>query len=131
MIESISLILSVASSLVTILTFTKHVNDDKTQNAINFLNDIASTIEDAIVKFKNNEIPHGSCEKMRLYAKDFPVVLDGMVGENYLQEYSDRLYHAHDIENWLISVRENKNALIELEKAVGYFRASANLIKIK
>lgn len=130
MIESISLIVAVASSLASILTLTKQVTDDKTENVIYFLNDIASTLEEAIEKFKNNEVPHGACEKMRQYSQIFPDVLQGIVNDERLQEYSRMLYAAHDIELLMISARD-ENALTELEKAVGYFRASATIIKSK
>jgi hypothetical protein len=113
------------------MTFTKNISDEKKQKASSLLNNIASTIEDAIQKFKNNEIPHGSCEQMRLYSKEFHEILTGIVDYPNLHEYADRLYHAHDIENWLMSVRENSQSLVELEKAAGYFRASATLIKLK
>lgn len=131
MIESIAIITGIASAILNAVISLKNIQTEKKKKVYDFFIEIADTLDEAITKFKNNEVPHGACEQMRQYALRMPEVLDGVLDRFDVQNYSHGLYHAHDIERLLISVREDANAMTQLEIAAGNFRAAASLFKVK
>lgn len=130
MLESIALIAGVASSILSAVGYVKGLNTERKHNISEFFLNIADTVDSAVLKFKNGEVPHGACDMMRRYAMELPAVLDGTMDANKIQEYSDTLYQAHDIESLHMAVQKDENALVELEKTASKFRVAANVIKI-
>lgn len=129
MLESIALIIGVASSLLTCMGYVKQLGTDRKERIENYFTAIADTIDLAVSKFKNDEIPHGACDMMQQYALEMPSVLDGIILPEKLQEYSHKLHQAHNIEMLYIQVKNNESALIELEKAASIFRVAATVVK--
>lgn len=130
MLETISLIVSVASGILTSLQVTKDVRGVKRATASIFLSEIAMTIDEVVMKFKNNEVPHGACEKVRMYAMNLPSVLDGFIESDKLIDYGNKLHYAHELELLYKDVMNDRSKLIELEKVAGMFHAAAALTKI-
>lgn len=130
MIETIALIVSVSTGVLSSIVALRGLQHERKQRIEDFFNLMADTIDSAVVKFKANEIPHGACDAMRNYALQLPSVLEGAISDEKLQMYSEQLYRAHEIEQLNIAVQENPDGLVELEKAASGFRVAANLIKL-
>jgi hypothetical protein len=129
MIETIGIIVSVATGILSGIGTVKGLQSDRKNTISQFLNVIADTIDEAVVKFKNDEIPHGACERMRRYATEFPYTLEGYMETDKLQTYAEELHRAHEIEQLYKTVRDNPESIVELEKAASAFRVAANMIK--
>lgn len=130
MLETISLIVSVAAGLLSSVKVIDDMGGIKRTTASFFLEEIAATLDEVVLKFKHNEIPHGACEQMRHYALNIPTTMKGMVDADKLIEYSNELYYAHEIELLYKDVMNDKDKLVELEKAAGMFRAASVLVKL-
>jgi hypothetical protein len=130
MLETIAIIVSVATGILSSLGTVKGLTVDQKIAMSNFFGTIADTIDVAVTKFKANEVPHGACEEMRRYAIELSTILGGHIDEHKLQTYSEELYRAHDIEQLYMSVQKNPDNLIELEKAASAFRVASNIIKL-
>lgn len=130
MLETISLIVSVASGVLTAIQSTKNLSELRKNKACLFLTQISLTLEEVVLKFKNNEIPHGACERMKNYALRLPDVLEGLIPTDQLVEYTNKLYYAHEIEMLYKEVTDDKSKIVELEKAAGMFQAAATIIKL-
>ena len=131
MLETISLIVGVASSLVTLAGHVTDKDRHKRNNAAQLLLFIGETLEEAVEKLKVNEVPHGACEIIQQCARDMPTALGGLFPTAELQELSAKLEHAHQVERLVITTQQHPESLIELEKAVGQFKLATQLLQIK
>lgn len=132
MLEHISLIVEVASGIVSSLSIINSMSIGKHErnNRAQLLLAISETLTEVVETFKRDAIPHGECETMREYVKFLPSALKGIVEDTLIQDYSDKLYRAHNVEMLYLTIQEDKNHLIELETAAGYFKAASNLMKL-
>ena len=130
MLETISLIVSVASGILTTIQSTKNLSELKRNKACLFLTEVALTLDEVVVKFKNDEVPHGACERMKHFAINMPRVLEGTMPQDTLVDYTNKLYYAHEVEMLYKDVMNDKSRLIELEKAAGMFHAAATVVKL-
>ena len=130
MLETISLIVSVASGILTTIQSTKNLSELKRNKACLFLTEVALTLDEVVVKFKNDEVPHGACERMKHFAINMPRVLEGTMPPDTLVDYTNKLYYAHEVEMLYKDVMNDKSRLIELEKAAGMFHAAATVVKL-
>lgn len=130
MLETISLIVSVASGILSSLHVSSDMRGIKRTTASLFLTEVALTLDEVVTKFKSNEVPHGACEKMRMYAMNFPSALEGLLDSDKLVEYGNKLYYAHEVEMLYKDIMNDKSKLVELEKTAGMFHAAAQLVKI-
>jgi hypothetical protein len=131
MLETISLIVGVASSLVTLIGYITDTDKHKRNNAAQLLSFIGETLEEVVEKLKVNEVPHGACEIIQQCARDIPTTLSGLLPESELQELSAKLEYAHQVEQLVITTQQYPESLIELEKAVGQFKVATQLMQIK
>jgi len=130
MLETISLIVTVASGILTTIQSVKNLNEVKRNKAGVFLTQVGLTLEEVVMKFKNNEVPHGACERMKHFAMNIPIVLEGILPFDQLVDYTNKLYYAHEIELLHKDVMDDKSRLIELEKAAAVFHTAATIIKL-
>lgn len=130
MLETISLIVSVASGLLASVQSIKDMRGVKRATASIFLSKIAFTIDEVVEKFKKGEVPHGACEQMKMFALNLPSTLDGILPIEQLIDYSNKLYYAHEIEMLYKDVMSDESKLEELEKVAGMFHAAAELVKL-
>lgn len=130
MLETIALITGVASSILSSIGYVKGINKEQKIAVSDLFNHIADTIDDAVRQFKNNEVPHGACDAIRRYAMEIPTTLSGVLSVEKVEQYSEELYRAHNVESLLMAIQQNPDNLIELEKAASSFRVAANIIKI-
>ena len=127
----ISLIASIAASLFSMALHVKGLGNEKKKDLSTFFTEIADTLDEAITKFKADEVPHGSCARMRHYAFELPKILDGVVDKEVAFRYSYDLERAHQIETLLIELRDDPTAMTKLEIAAGNFRAIGTVFKVK
>lgn len=130
MLETISLIVGVASGILTAIQSVKNLNELKRNKACLFLTEVALTLDEVVIKFKNNEVPHGACERMKNFALNMPKVLEGLLPQDQLVDYTNKLYYAHEIEMLYKDVMDDKSKLVELEKAAGMFHSAATIVKL-
>lgn len=130
MLETISLIVSVASGVLTAIQTTQSLGGLKRNKTCLFLTEVALTLDEVVVKFKNNEVPHGACERMKHFAMNMPNILEGALPTDELMDYTNKLYYAHEIEMLYKEVMDDKSKLVELEKAAGMFHAAATIVKL-
>lgn len=130
MLETIALIVSVAIGILSGISSIKGLTTERKSQMVDLFSTIADTIDEAVTKFKANEVPHGACERMRQYALQLPSVLSGHLDDTKLAMYSQQLYEAHQIEQLYMEVQKDSEQLVNLEKAASAFRVAANLIKL-
>lgn len=130
MLETISLIVSVASGLLSGVQSIKDMRGVKRATASIFLGKIAFTIDEVVEKFKKGEVPHGACEQMKMFALNLPSALEGIIPIEDLIDYTNKLYYAYEIEMLYKEVMDDQSKLVELEKASGMFHAAAELVKL-
>jgi len=129
MLESISLIVSVASGILNAVQSATALKGTRRANVSVFLGEIADTLDIVVNKFKAGEIPHGACQEMLMYAQNLSV-LDGILPVDTIMDYTNKLMYAHNVEMLYATISNDSTQLIELEKAAGTFRAASNLMKI-
>lgn len=130
MLETVALIVGVASSILSSIGYVKGVDKEQKIAVSELFNNIADTLDEVVSKFKANEVPHGACNTIRQYAMELPTVLSGILPAEKVAQYSDELYQAHNVESLLMATQQNPDSLIQLEKAASSFRVAANIIKI-
>ncbi len=94
---------------------------------------VAATLEHAVATFQRDEIPHGDCEKMRLFAQEIYQTIADYVGPTKAAAVQNRLHAAHDVEQALLNLNElahpdRQRRLAELQSAAGYYAAAADLL---
>jgi hypothetical protein len=94
---------------------------------------VAATLDHAVTLFQQGETPHGDCEKMRLYAAEIYDAIVDFVGPIKAAAVGARLHAAHDVERTLLDLNlldadERQRRLAELQRAAGYYAASADLL---
>jgi hypothetical protein len=129
MLESIALIVGVASGILSSLQSAKSISGIQKTNISLLMEQIAGTLDLVVIKFKGGEVPHGACEELRMYAQNLSV-LEGALSCDEVLDYTNKLMYAHNVEMLYVSVSNDPSQLIELEKAAGTFRAAAHLMKI-
>lgn len=90
---------------------------------------IADTLNHTATLLRKNETPHGDCQKILTYAEQLPVTIGDVIGIDLAKNLSERLAHAHDVEYLIVTLEDSpdrEDELAKLEKAAGYFDASAD-----
>ena len=131
MLETISLIVSVASGILTALQSAKdlRLSGIHKSSIYLFLDEMANLLDTVVVKFKAGEVPHGACEELRIYSQNMSLLHDVIPAEQVV-DFSNKLLYAHNIELLHMSVSKDPSQLIELEKAAATFRAASRLMKL-
>ena len=78
---------------------------------------------------RNNDSPHGDCDKMLEYARQLPGAIGEFVGDEKAKELSERLFGAYKIEGLLMDLRDLPNReerLRDMAKASAYFEVAAD-----
>lgn len=132
----IATILEVATGLFSMIAAVKTVkenfsNTEQVEKIAETFRRIADTLDRVVTELKNNEVPHGACQELAHYASVLPTITAGALESNQVNYYSSRLIDAHNVEQLLMTLTDNKNEqLAELQKAAGVFRASSYTIVI-
>ncbi len=95
---------------------------------------IGQTIRDVVVELRAERVPHGNCEKMRVYAQRLPDVVGRHAGRGVADDLAKRLFEVHEVELLLFElgrVPDRAAALGALEAAAGLFDASADLVRVR
>lgn len=132
----ITTILEVATGLFSMIAAAKTVKDnfsnaEQVEKIAETFRQIANTLDRAVAELKNNETPHGACQELAHYASVLPTITAGALESNQVSYYSSRLMEAHNVEQLLMTLTNNKDEqLAELQKAAGLFRAASYTIVI-
>ena len=90
---------------------------------------ISGTLKHAEAELRDNNSPHGDCDKMREYAEQLPNAIGDFVGKKTAMELSERLLGAYRIEGLLMDLQNLPNRgerLRDLGKAAAYFEVAAD-----
>ena len=92
---------------------------------------IGGIIKECAEVFKNGEIPHGSCEQMRIQAEMFIDVIGDTIDKDLASDYQKRLYDCHELELMMVAVEEGDRAenIATLERISGSFAGMGIAIK--
>lgn len=130
MLETISIIVGVATSILSAIGHIKSVSAEKKIQISSLFISIADTLDRCVTEFKNNQIPHGACDELRRYALELPKVLGDVISEEKTNQYSNDLFQAYNVESLLMVTQQHPEQLIELEKAASAFRVASNVVKL-
>ena len=130
MIDPLSLLIDAGKITLDLLGKSQVRKDARRKNVAEYLAEIAKTIQDAANVFKKGEVPHGSCETMRLLALALPNTIGDFVGKNEALDLQDKLLRAHNIETFMydLSKKDKKGraeTIAKMEQASGLFNAAA------
>lgn len=125
-------ILEVAKMLFDLRNRLNKAKKERKQAVADYYNRIADTLEHVVVKLRANEVPHGDCAKILTYAEQLPETIGDLIGDNVAIELSKKLANAHEVELLLYQLdvaTDRETQLAQLEKAAGYFEASADSLR--
>ncbi len=94
---------------------------------------VAGTLDHAVTLFEQGETPHGDCAKMGVFANEIYDAIVDYVGVTKAEALRGRLHAAHDVERALLDLNqlaqtERQRRLAELQRAAGYYEASAEIL---
>ena len=110
----------------------KQMNQERKTAAADYYQKISDTLKDTVDKLRQNENPYGGCEKMLRYAEQLPASIGDVIGLETAKDLSKKLTESHEIDRLLIELQNENDPeekLAQLEKAVGYFEASADSLR--
>jgi hypothetical protein len=125
-------ILEVAKMLFDLRNKLSKAKKERKQAVADYYNRIADTLKHVVVKLRANEVPHGDCEKVLTYAEQLPETIGDLIGNDVAIELSKKLANAHEVELLLYQLdaaTDREAQLAQLEKASGYFEASADSLR--
>jgi hypothetical protein len=129
--ELITLLVGTAASIVSIVQGCTALRADQKRQLVQLFEQISDTIESAATTLEQGEVPHGSCVTMGALARALPEVLADLVPQQEVQEHTEILLRAHDLEQLVIVTRDNPQAVVQLQQAAGHFRAAATIAGLK
>jgi hypothetical protein len=130
MFDPLSLLLEVGKTTLDLLGKSQVKKDARKGKVADYLEEISKTIQDAANVFKQGQVPHGSCETMRILALSIPSTIGDFVGKNEALDLQDKLLQAHNIEKFMYDLgkndkKERAETLAKMEQAAGLFKAAA------
>lgn len=129
MVEIISLLLSVATSLFSVAVTVNEQTKNKNHAAGTILEQISIVLNEVADKLRNDEVPHGACETIKQLAVGLEQALEDIV-ENP-QHYKNMLIEAHNVEVLYMSTQQDKSLIDEIERAAGKFKSAALLFYLE
>lgn len=129
--DIIAINLEVAGAILNLHSRFKTAVPDRKERIATYYKKIADTLQEVASSLRNNIVPHGNCEKMLTYAQELPDAIGDFVGMEKANELSSKLQQAYNVESLLkeLNAMNNREAkLADLEKAAGYFEASADTL---
>jgi hypothetical protein len=130
--DIISLLLEVGKSLFEMKGKFDSVARERRRDVADYYERIGKTLEEVAATLEEGEFPHGNCEKMRVYAEQLPGTIGDVIGGAAASELAAKLMEAHKVEALfaeLDGAADRDEKLAELEKAAGYFEASADSLR--
>lgn len=124
--------LAVARSMFADRTQLEAASRERKAQVTKYYERIARTLNEVIFSLRVNIYPHGSCEKMRLYAEQLPEIIGDLVGIEKANLYANKLFEAHNVEmllNKLSQAKDREARLVDLEKAQAYFEVLADSLQ--
>ena len=104
---------------------------DQRKDVAEYYQKIASTLKHAVGLLKKGETPHGDCGKLDAYADQLPSKVKDFIPEFAADRLKAKMKEAHNVENLALVLGQDENQkerLESLERAAGYFKASADAV---
>jgi hypothetical protein len=131
LMELLALLVGTAASIVSIVQGCTALRADQKRQLVQLFEQISDTIESAADTLSKGEVPHGSCATMGALAGALPAVLADLVPPHEVQQHTEILLRAHDLEQLVIVTRDNPQAVVLLQQAAGHFRAASTIAGLK
>ena len=125
-------ILDIARTLFGLRGKLREARRDRRDRIADYFDNISLTVQEVANSLKKDEIPHGKCEEMAVYADMLTDTVGDEIGLEKAQELSNRLKEAHEVELIIMEIRDDsdkESKIAQLEKASGLFKALANSIR--
>lgn len=132
MLDLISKILSVASSLFGLRSELRTAGQVRRSGTATLFDDIAACLEKVATELIEVKIPHGCCAELQTYALELPAHIAAEVGVAKAKELGALLEEAHNVERLLCDLKnapDPEGDIVKLWAAAGQFRALANLLR--
>jgi hypothetical protein len=132
-----SLIDSLVSFVTDVWNLKESLNKakrDQRERIAKYFENIRDCIIDVVAKLRIDQIPHGSCAEMEMYAKQLPDLVHGVLKDDESIRLQKELYKAHLTEKFIVEIegRPDRDAkLAELEESAGRLKAIANYLHAK
>ena len=129
MAELIAAIVSVAGTIYGLVDKFKKQRKARKKAIAEYYRRIANTLKHTTSMLRQNEVPHGDCQKILTYAHQLPDTIGDVVGLELANELSQQLDSAFEVEYLIVTLQDSpdkEGELAQLEKAAGYFDASAD-----
>ena len=130
--DIIRLILEVARSLFDIKGKFDDLSKERKKSVAEYYEKISTTLYNVANKLRNEEVPHGDCEKMLTYSELLPATIGDVIGMQPAEDLSQKLRMAHEVEGLLAELgnkEDREDRLADLERAAGYFEALADSLR--
>ena len=126
-------LLSLGKDLFDLLDKFKQAKKEKKEEASHLFNAIADVLKDTFEKLSNKVYPAGNCQQLLMYGRELYDKTKDIVGEQKAHELAEKIVASHKVESLfheLQNINMPEKELEKLDEASGYFRATANLIKV-
>jgi hypothetical protein len=105
------------------------------QKVADFLTLVGKSIEEASVLLKRGIYPGGVCQQILSHSNHMEAAIGDLVGQSEAQSFAAQLREVHEIEQLhgeLASLSETDRGrkLANLDKAAGFFRATADFVRV-
>jgi len=122
-------ILDIAKILSSLAGNFKKQKKERKKDIANYYRSIADTLKHTAIMLRQDETPHGDCEKIITYAQQLPQTIGDVIGSDLANELSQRLSENYNVEYLVFTLKDSADVdaeLAKLDEAAGYFDASAD-----
>lgn len=125
-------ILGVARELFGLRDLLSKTRADRRAKVVAFFESVSRCVADVSTSIKNDQVPHGKCAEMEIYAQELPALVEDEVGKDRARALGEKLRAAYEVERLLGElpggpVRDQE--LAKLDQAAGVFQALANVVR--
>ncbi len=106
--DMIQVILDVAEKLFGLREQLEKARRERRDRIADYLSELSKTLSDVAESLRHNEVPHGKCQEMRVYAQKLPETTGDEIGAMQAQVYAKQLADAHEVEMLLAEVHGSR-----------------------
>ena len=127
----VEMILSVATKLSGLKDSLAKARRDRRDRIAMYLEELSDTVYAVAASLRADQVPHGKCQEMMLYADTLQTTIGDEIGET-AAELADKLRRAHEVEMLLSELgtgEERERQLADLERAAALFKSTSVSVK--
>lgn len=111
----------------------KQAKKEKKEAAAKLFHLVADVLKDTYDKLSNKVYPGGNCQQLLVYGGELYERTKDIIGEDKARELSDKIIASHKVEQLYYELQNtnlSQDALLQLDEASGFFKATANLMML-